>query len=144
MEKGQRGAALVELLVAGIVLAFAVSALVGAMLGTSRASHRSKGRETAALYTTMLLEELKNYVTADASPREGAPGDPPGSWKLKGDPCGCWALMEGAHDASALLPSEFRDKAKARLTYTVNVETVGAEGDEVRTVEARLDWEEPQ
>lgn len=137
----ERGSILAEALIAALLMGIAVSSVVGGLLSASRSGGRSANRERAAMCTQQLLNELKNYVTADPSPRPEAPGFPAGTWNLPGDPCGCWALQEGVHDATALLPADFRSRAGASMRYTVSV--VDVSGEPLRRVQVSVSWQEP-
>ncbi|MBI3299209.1 MAG: hypothetical protein HYZ75_13655 [Elusimicrobia bacterium] len=137
---GARGAALVEVIISGLLIAIAVSSVMGALLHARRGAGKTGSLERASLHAERLRTELKNYVTDDHSPLEGAPGTPPGSWKLEGDPCDCWALREGAHDASALLPEDFRTRHGATMTYVVSVTVV--DGSPLRQADIKVRWED--
>ena len=142
--KGERGAVLVEMLIAGLLLSIAVSAVIGALLGTAQASSKADQREEISLFTNQLLQELKNYVTADYTPVVGAPGvqsGGKGTWRLPGDPCNCWALQVGTHNASSLLPSDWKTKYRAKMIYTVSI--VRLNNLDTRRVDVQVDWTEP-
>jgi len=146
MNVNSRGATLVELLMAVIVLAIAVSMTAGLMLSGGGQAERPKRKEEVSLYIGALMDELKNYVAAPAAgsvepgpDEEAAPG---GNWRIPGDACNCWALKEGAHDVTAserFLPKEFRKTHNARLTYNVTLNP-----DQTRRVDVTLDWEDPK
>ncbi|MCX5795196.1 MAG: hypothetical protein NTY77_06875 [Elusimicrobia bacterium] len=133
------GAALVEIVISLLLAGIAVSAIMSAMLSTSLQSGRSQGREQAALCLTQLLQELKNYVTADTADSPDAPGGAgPAGWALPGDACGCWALDETrTHDVTARLPAQLAQYG-AKMTYAVKVVTVN--GLDTRQVTATLTW----
>lgn len=146
--KKESGVALVEVLIAGLLLAIAVSAMMGAMLTSKRSGKRSVEREMAAMESHRLLQGLKNYVAVPAEGKEepdaveGAPGYPPGSgnWRIEGDPCNCWALAEGDHDATSWLsPLFMADYPGARMTYKVSV--VNINNNNVRRVAVSLQWD---
>ncbi len=100
----RRGAALVEIIISLLLIGVAVSAIMSAMLSTSVQSTQSKGRERTALCLNQLLQELRNYVTAETSSSPDAPGGAGASgWKLPKDTCSglganCWALAVGSHN----------------------------------------------
>ena len=139
--RGRRrvGAALVEVIISVLLMAVAVSAIMSAMVSTSLQSGRSQDREQVALCLTQLLQELKDYVTADPAPSPDAPGGAgPDGWQLPGDACNCWALDETRnHDVTARLPAPLA-QAGARMSYAVKV--VQANGLDTRQVTATLTW----
>lgn len=130
-----------EVLVSTMLLAMltvAVSSLLLSMFGAAKAG---QARHEISLEAKKLREHLKAYVTADTSVKDHAPGNPP--WHLPGDlSCsGCWALSDGTHEASALLPESLRLKYKAAMSYTVTSEIF--RGRQVRKVRIAVDWEAP-
>lgn len=138
----RRGTALVEVVVATLLVAVAVSAMSGALLSSGGQSNRAQDEELASVQLETLLAELRNFVTSDPTPSPDSVGAGPDirgnyDWRLEGDACGCWALDETrAHDVTSRLPAEFRARhPEARLTYTVRLEA-----DETRRVDAHLDW----
>ena len=135
----RRGAALVEVVISLLLIGVAVSAIMSAMLATSLQSVRSQDREQAALCMTQLLQELKNYVTADTAANPDAPGGAgPTGWQLPGDACNCWALDETrTHDVTARLPAQLAQYG-AQMTYAVRAVTVN--GLDTRQVTATLTW----
>ena len=144
------GAVLVEIIIAVLVTSIAVSAIMSALLSAAMQSGRSTESEQASLYLNELLEDLRNYVTADTSPGADAPGLPttgpqarPGekSWRLPGDACECWALNPGGHDVTEYLDPGFRAKYGARMSYTVSVKRIN--GQDTRQVDARITWSPP-
>lgn len=144
MRPSPRGSALVEVIIAVLLLAMAGAAVFGALVTASRQGATGPEREQASLQVEALLDELRNFTTADTSEIPSAPGDVHGSsrtWTISGDACNCWALAAGPHDVTARLPASLRVGRQARLGYTVAEETVN--GLLVRRVNARLDWETP-
>ena len=135
----RRGAALVEIVISLLLIGVAVSAIMSAMLSTSLQSSRSQDREQAALCLNQLLQELKNYVTADTSSNPDAPnGADAAGWQLPGDACNCWALDETqTHDVTSRLPAPLAQDG-AKMTYAVRVVTVN--GLDTRQVTATLTW----
>lgn len=138
---GQAGVALVELLVAMLLVALAVSAVAGSLLSVSRNRGRLERREQGLLHVNQLLQELKRFVSSDPS-AQTADMAPEGCWNFRDPPPAgaClpgWALSDGAHDASFLLPGAWRAEFGARLTYTVSRPAGLPE------VAARLNWGEP-
>jgi type II secretory pathway pseudopilin PulG len=140
----QRGAVMVEVLVATLLLGLSMSAMLGGMISLPLQSEKLESRERAALYTNQLLQELRNYVTGSPIAVAGAPGNPP--WHMPADTCAglpknCWALEEGLHDVSALLPGDLRAKPlRAKLKYEVTVRVIG--GRELRDVRAFMEWDD--
>ena len=142
-DRAGKGGALVEVIISGLLIAIVAAAVMSAVLSSSRNLSRVQTREDVALNLSQLLEELKNYVTADTGIIQGAPGDSAGSWHLRGDSCeACWALAEGRHDVTGRLDAELRQKCNASLSYNVTV--VDVNGLPTRRVEARLEWRTPQ
>ncbi|MDD5656971.1 MAG: hypothetical protein PHF00_06920 [Elusimicrobia bacterium] len=137
--KPRSGAALVEIIISILIIAFGVAGVAGTLLISSRAPKQAEDKERAATYLSSLLEELRTYVTADTAHNDDAP-EP--DWKLHGDACDCWALKAGEHDVSARLDSDFKDKYKAKMAYTVSL--VSKNGEDMRQVKAQLDWTPPQ
>ena len=130
---------MVEVVIATLILALAVSSFVAGMLSTTMQARKVEGRDRGSRHTNALLQELRNYVTAAPMPAPGAPGNP--AWHLPGDACaGCWALSEGRHDVTALLPAELSaPPLNARMTYTVTLRLSG--GDTARAVDAEMTWD---
>ena len=138
----RRGSALVEVMIAGLLIAIVATASVSALFTGARNNSRIQAHEDAALAVSHLLADLRNYVTAETAASEDAPGDPPGSWHLPGDACGsCYALSEGEHDVKARLPEDLRLRFGATLRYTVVVENINDQ--DVQRVQARMDWSNP-
>jgi Tfp pilus assembly protein PilV len=131
----RRGGAMIEVVISVLILALAVPGIFGAMLSATGQTSVSVEQERAALEVQSLLEELRNYVTANPASSEG-PGAA-GGWVLPGDSCACWALQAGDHEATERLPRDLRDRG-ARLRYTVDL--VAVNGEPVRRVHARVDW----
>lgn len=139
--RSRRGGALVEVVIATLLLAITVTGVFAALLTAGTQSGSLVEREDASLHIDRLLDELRNYVTSDTTPTVDAPGTPAGAqrtWSLPGDSCACWALQEGAHDVSARLPAALRARG-ATLGYDVSVVTVN--GSPLRRVTARMTWE---
>ncbi|HBL16002.1 MAG: hypothetical protein A2X36_05450 [Elusimicrobia bacterium GWA2_69_24] len=137
---GERGAALAELLVSILILAFAISAVAGVMFTTKLRASASEDQEAAVRHVDMLLQDLRNYVTADTSPIPEAPGAP--AWHLPSDQScvACWALSSGVHDVTPRLPAALRDPPRSgRLTYTVT--DVVMNGETLPQVTAELRWD---
>jgi Tfp pilus assembly protein PilV len=137
----RRGGALVEVVIATLLLAITVSGVFAALLTASTQTGSLTEREQASQHVDLLLDELRNYVTSDTAPSPDAPGEPAGparTWRLPGDACGCWALQEGAHDVSSRLPAALRARG-ATLAYDVSV--VDVNGSPLRRVSAKLTWE---
>lgn len=140
--KGRRGSAIAEALIAVLIIAGAVAAVFGAVLGGFAELESARMRSMAVTETENLIETLENYSTADPSMTAGAPGDPP--WHLPGDSCpgqsaSCWALSSGAHDVTATLPEALRvSPYSAKMTYTVSNVVVGSELS--RRVTVSFEW----
>jgi Tfp pilus assembly protein PilV len=139
--KARSGSALVEIMIATLLVGIAVSAIAGAMITTSMSSPRARSQTQAAVYADDVLEELKNFVTADQNPNSEAPG-PGNSYLLSGDACGCYALQPGVHDVSSRLDATFRATYNASMTYTVA--DVNVNGQTLKTVTVRVNWRQPQ
>ncbi|MBI5883076.1 MAG: type II secretion system protein [Elusimicrobia bacterium] len=132
-----RGTTFVELMVATVLLASAASMVGSVFLSGSQQSARAQRREEGSVCLQQLMDELRNYVTADTGTVAAAPG---GSWALPGDGCGsCWALQPGKHDVTARLPTAWAGVGmEAAMSYTVAGES--RNGLTVRRVDARIDW----
>lgn len=141
--KTSKGAVMVELVVAAILVAVAVTAMTSVVLQGSGHRGKMQRRERGMLHAGQLLNDLKNYVTAD--PSAATQGSAPNQcWNLRPggmtSPCpGGWALSPGQHDASFMLPAELRN-APINATLTYNV-TVGGTGNRAVTVD--FNWSEP-
>lgn len=135
---GVRGSSLVEVMIATLLLSVAVSLITISVLNAMLIQTRVGKKEVVVNSIDRLLVELRNYVTEDTSPRAGAPGSPPGSWKLPGDTCNCWALKTGiTHNGKFFLPAKFvGNPHNATLTYQV---TLGPNG--TRRVNASFDMD---
>ena len=138
----RRGAALMEVIISVLLIGIAVSTIMGSVLSTSLQSGHSRDREQAAVSLNQLLQELKNYVTADSTTPNNpdAPGTGPAGWTLPGDACDtCWALDPAfnPHDVSSRLPQSLTQNG-AKMTYTVNV--VPVNGLNTSLVTATLTW----
>lgn len=144
--KGTRGVMLVEALIAGLLLAITVLAVFAVILSGFSTTKYGEIKYQANLQARQLQEELKNYVTADTSVINGAPGSP--AWHLPGDTCSgcagganCWALDACTHDVTARLPVEFRNDYNATMSYTVSVQTYS--GKLLRDVRIDVNWTAP-
>lgn len=144
-----KGYTLAEVMVSVVLLAAAM-AMVSSVILTVRVHGRhSDRREQVALYSRALEEELKNYVKPEVGvPAAGAPGSP--AWHFPSDPCtgcpggpSCWALAVCEHDASVLLPPEFRAPPyNATMRYTVAPVTL-VNGQTVLKTQIHVQWDEP-
>ena len=144
----RRGAALVEVVISLLLIGVAVSAIMGTMLSTSLQSGpagRIQNQEQAALCLNQLLQELKNYVTADyTTSNPDAPGGAGAAgWTLPEDTCSglgsnCWALAPGTHNLDVTKAPPACAQNGATMTYAVQVVTVN--GLDTRQVTATLTW----
>lgn len=142
------GGTLVEMIISILILATAVTAMAIGLINGPAQFANLQHKERMALAANGLLQELKNYVTADAAPVLGAPGDLDalgrGTWHLPGDNCPdnsyrCWALAPGTHDGSSFLPADLKAAPyNAKLLYTVTM-VAG-----LPKVDATVTWEEPK
>lgn len=135
----RRGAALVEIIISMLLIGVAVSAMMSAMLSTSLQSGRSEDREQNALCLNQLLQEVRNYVTADTSSSPDAPnGAGPKGWTLPGDTCNnCWALAQGKHTIAVDQAPAACANATA-ISYVVTPVTVN--NDTINQVTAQITW----
>lgn len=135
------GAVLAELLVAGIILLMTAAAVAGMLVSVAAASKTAHARYEVSLAAKKLRENLKSYVTEDISVTENAPGNPP--WHLPEDAAcsSCWALAEGRHEATALLPSSLKSGYNARMFYTVINQS--PRGAAFRKVVISVEWNLP-
>jgi hypothetical protein len=150
---GRRGTAMAEMLVATLLVALAVSMVMGALLNAPTQGKRSEISEKAHSGADLLLETLANYTRdpqAASDPEATPPGVP--AWHLPGDACtalpaDCWALAAcptGAdcHTATAMLPGDFRAAPyNATMSYRVWTET--SNGETIRNVSATVNWDRP-
>jgi Tfp pilus assembly protein PilW len=145
--RGARGSTLVELVVAMLLVAVAVSSLMAAMLSLPRNQQASQEWERGSFCANSVLHDLRNYVKpagfTDAIPT--APTDmtnpaSPKPWHLPGDTCtSCWALEAGLHDGTMAMPASCRTGTyAATLAYTVAVVVIN--GQETRTASAVISW----
>lgn len=133
------GATLVEVLVGAMVLLMMATAVSSLLLSTFGASKTGQTRYQVALASKKLREQLKAYVTEDTSVLLNAPGNPP--WHLPEDTSceSCWALEDGMHDATGLLPDGLREDHAAKMRYAVTSESY--RGRRVKKVRIIVDWE---
>lgn len=120
----RRGYTLVETLVAVMLISVVVTSVFSLVLTAKMGSKKTGRRAEALYYVQQYRELLKAYVTADTS----VPGPTPG-WVLPGDPCGCYALSNGTHNLTPLLPASFTGPpASGQLSYTVTDVACGGGG----------------
>ncbi|MBI5245297.1 MAG: prepilin-type N-terminal cleavage/methylation domain-containing protein [Elusimicrobia bacterium] len=144
--RGCKGFTLVEVVIAALLLAIGVTASFSVCLMSKFKLSKDKYRSQMQLYSRLLMDDLKSYVTPDPNiTTDGAPG---GAWRYNvgGTPkdlCGEWALSENCrHDVSTILPSTLYDApVSARITYTVTPETV--DGMSRRRVDITMTWNDP-
>lgn len=139
--KNRKGVSLIEIIVASMILVTVSMAVSFLLLSTLTSRQREEATHNISLGAKKLRETLKSYVTADTSVVLNAPGSP--AWHLPEDSscASCWALEEGAHEATTLLPSDFRAKYGATMKYSVKKELFN--GREVRNVRISVDWNLP-
>lgn len=139
--KTRKGATLVEIVVGSMIIAVTAALVGNILLASLSATTSDQTRFTITNEAAALKEELKNYVTADTSITQNAPGSPP--WHLPEDSscADCWALSEGVHDATTRLPAKLRDTYKATLKYTVTDEIY--HGRKGQNVKIETNWENP-
>jgi hypothetical protein len=145
----RRGAALVEVVISMLLIMVAVAAIMGSMLASSLQTGPSNGQagpsgvdqhqEQATLCLNQLLQELKNYVTADHTTyTQDAPnGAAAAGWTIPGDTCSnCWALTPGQHTINvAQAQSTSACANAASLSYTVT-----SNSDGTSQVVANITW----
>ncbi|MBI3300195.1 MAG: hypothetical protein HYZ75_18665 [Elusimicrobia bacterium] len=147
MTGSARGTTLVEVVIAILILSVVVAGFSSGLYAAIAGTKQGDARQQASLSARQLQEELKNYVTADPTTAEGAPGSPP--WHLPGDACtgcaggsACWALTEACtHDVSGRLPEEYRTGYLMTLRYRVDLVSSG--GETLREVAIDVDWQSP-
>lgn len=139
--KARKGNTLIEVMMASIILAMAVAAIGNLLLTVFTVPKRGNAQYEIAFAAKKLREQLKSYVTADTSVTLNAPGSPP--WHLPDDSSctNCWALADGAHNATDMLSSDLRTRYKATMRYTVTRELVA--GRQVPKVRIVVDWSMP-
>ena len=125
-------------MMASIILAMAVAAIGSLLVSVSLAPKRGNAQYEIAFAAKKLREQLKSYVTADTSVTLNAPGSP--AWHLPDDSSctACWALAEGAHEATSMLSGDLRTKYNATMQYTVAWEDFA--GRQVPKVNIVVDW----
>lgn len=141
MFKNRKGVSLIEIIISSLILLMAATAVSILLLSTFTSRKREEAMYGVSLGAKKLREELKSYVTGDTSILLNAPGRP--AWHLPVDSsCSdCWALQEGEHDATGLLPASFREKYRAAMKYKVRSEIF--RGRVVRAVRINVDWSMP-
>jgi len=139
--KTRKGVSLIEIIVASMLLVTVAMAVSFLLLSTLTGHQREEATHNVSLGAKKLREMLKSYVTADTSVVLNAPGSP--AWHLPEDSscASCWALEEGTHEATSLLPLSFREKYGATMKYSVKKELFN--GREVRNVRISVDWSLP-
>jgi len=140
--RSRGGHALVEVIISAVILAVASAAISSMLLSTYSTPHKSIVKHQMLLAERKLREELRAYVTADTSVTENAPGDPP--WHLPEDTncTHCWALSEGDHNATLMIPESLRVKYSAAMRYTVAWEGDGL--SKLQKVDIVTEWEIPE
>lgn len=137
--RAHRGSAQLEVLISVLLLAVAAAAVFAALLSSSYQTKTASDREQASLQIENLLDELRNFTTAD---KTGPGPATDNTWKVYGDSCaGCAALDPGLHDVSSRLPAAMLAR-NATLTYTVSPTTVN--GVTLNQVSVQLDWDPSQ
>lgn len=144
MRVDAKGVVLVETLVATLLAAVITSGVFMAILSSRQALAKSDVRTQATASAKQLLDLLGNFVTADPSAATVAYA-PYNCWNFR-DPNDAggvclpgWALADGNHDATFLLPAELQGNFSAAMSYVV---TTRADG--TKSVAVSLAWVEPQ
>lgn len=137
--KRRLGGSLVEVVIAGVVLAMCAVTASGLLLSIFTVPRKASVKHEMILAGRKLREELKSYVTADVAVTHSAPGNPP--WHLPQDSScnNCWALEPGGHDATSMLSDELRAKG-ATMKYVVTRQRVG--GRILPKVDITLKWDD--
>lgn len=137
--KNRLGSTIIEVLISAVILASCAVVVGGLLLSTLGFAKRDSTKYEMVLAGRKLREELKSYVTANTSVTLHAPGSPP--WHLPEDSSctDCWALTEGHHNATAMLPQRLRDTYSATMAYDVS--WPGAGQPQTPRVEITLSWE---
>lgn len=131
---------MVELLISMLLLATAVSAILAGMLSAPQNLNRAQRKVQGTQYAEALLQELKNFVIDETLISDGTVSA--ADWHLPDDTNPDWALADGDHDATAMLPSAFRSAPfNASMTYAVS--TVLQNGLPTKSVSVQLSWSEP-
>lgn len=121
----ERGASVIEVLVAAVIVAIAATSVFGVAAATLRAQTDLDPFEAAAASVESLQSALKNYVAADRSDPSWGPN---GSWSLPGDVVADALALGVTHDGSRFLdPRLVRARPGARLSYVVTA-PYGADG----------------
>lgn len=137
----RKGFTLVEVSVACLMLGIVSVGMAGLLLTAVVVPKMDNARYEAAFAAKKLREHLKSYVTADTGVTLNAPGNPP--WHLPFDSScdDCWALSNGVHDATAMLPEDLKVNCGATMRYVVGRETYA--GRQITKVRIAVDWSAP-
>ena len=136
---GIAGSTLVEVMISILLVATAVASTTPIMISAHIAPVEDDIRRQMSLSARQLKETLRNYNTPTPTITLGAPGLP--AWHLPEDSSciACWALEDGDHDATAMVPASLRSAYNARMTY--RVATVAAPG--AKEVRIYVAWNKP-
>lgn len=157
---GEHGFSLAEVMVGMLLAAIMVTAVFTVALTVKRGVSRSDNRSAANNAARLLLEELKNYQTADQTaglgPNAGAwsfpvgacAGEPiPPAWAVGYCAAASYALSEGcAHCATLRVPAALRSPPiRMTMLYRVTNEDTSGWGQPgyMPRVETQVDWVEP-
>lgn len=117
-----RGQALIEVLIASLLLMMLIGPIMAAALSGRQLTARTTRRLQAAAAARHASEALKSFVVADETLVPG-PGRGIGGWKLPGDSGGLSALAAGRHVLSpdAWLPDLAAPPYNGSISYDVTV-----------------------
>lgn len=137
-----RGFSLIEVMIGTLLMGLVATSVFGVALSTSQNSGRIGRKTAASLVGRKIMEQLKNYVTADTIGTTG-PGAAPNGWGFPGDDCACYAFSTGTHnlDATLWLPELAGPPYNAKLSYTVTNAATG-NGNQP-TVSLNIGWNAP-
>ncbi len=100
--KVKKGFALVEVIMATIIIAITTTAVYSVVLSSFVSGQKADKREVAAMLLKKAQNALQTYVAVENSNNVYTlPGGPSGRWAA--DSSGRWALAAGNHDISSLL-----------------------------------------
>lgn len=134
------GHALVEVVIAMLLLLIASSAITGTVLTGRQSSGRTVRRAQAAQAVRRVTEALKIYQTADPTAATG-PGNAPNGWGLPGDDCGCAAFSIGRHNLDSAVWAPDLAAQGGAISYRVRMRNT-ALGPQP-SVTFNVTWAEP-
>ena len=143
--QGGRGIILVEVLVGILLTAIITAGVFMAIMSSRQALQKSDVRTQGTAAAKMLLDMLGNFVRPDPAVSQISNVYAPWQcWDFRNPhtlagTCGAgWALSDGLHDVTFLLPTELRTKYSGSLQYTVATNANGT-----KSINSAVSWTEP-